>query len=286
LLVVIAVIGILIAILLPAVQNVREAARRVDCANRIRQQVVALINYHDTARKFPPGYAIPEQTLWSAYILPQLELGNVYNRLDFDGPWNTLPDVNGEACATVLDVFRCPSADAPERIEYLSWVERSPATYLACGSGSSRNESGPLPYVGDENSDAIFYVNSWTNLKEVVDGSSRTIALGESLFRLDVTAPDYDGELQVVDHWHTGSDEVVTLKEASEGLGSTAIVINAVFDDSLPINDRELCFSSNHAGGAQFAFPDGHVTWISESIDAATFRALGTRVGGEYVGEY
>ena len=88
LLVVIAIIGILIGMLLPAVQQVREAARRIKCANNVKQQSLAMLNYESAHRQFPPGFSFPSGTLWSGYILPFMDQANIYNRVDLAGPWH------------------------------------------------------------------------------------------------------------------------------------------------------------------------------------------------------
>lgn len=284
LLVVLAIIGILIGLLMPAVQMVRESARRTDCLNRLKQLGVAAQNYHDTHRALPPGFRVPEETMWSAYLLPHLEQKNIADKIDLNGPWNDITTDNGQACALFLESFRCPSGLAAESETYLSWTERVPCNYLGCGSGTSRNESGALPWVGDENSDAIFFRNSKTRYAEIGDGTTHTVLIGEALHRADIRQDDYDGDTQVIDHWYIGSDELYTGKEASECLGSTAIPINAVFDESSPVNDKELCFSSNHPNGAQFTFADGHTQFISENIDPQLWSAIGTIRGGETVG--
>ena len=105
--------------------------------------------------------------------------------------------------------------------------------------------------------------------------------LGESLHRYDIQGIDQDGNQQGVDHWYFGSTDELAGINASEALGSTAIEINALFNADQTIDEKELCFSSNHPSGAHAAFADGHVAFISEMIDRRVWSTMGTRSGGE-----
>ena len=118
-------------------------------------------------------------------------------------------------------------------------------------------------------------------MADITDGTSATMMLGESLYRYDVQGIDHEGNLQGVDHWYFGTWDDLAGINASETLGSTAIEINAVQNASRTIDEKELCFSSHHPGGAQVAFGDGHVSIIAETIDATVWSALGTRAHGE-----
>ena len=118
LLVVIAIIGILIGMLLPAVQQVREAARRIDCSNRTRQLGLASLNYESAHNALPPGWRVDDGTSltgwgWAATILPFLEAGNLNDRIDFRGA----VDANPEVLTEVVPVFLCPSDPAAEILE-------------------------------------------------------------------------------------------------------------------------------------------------------------------------
>lgn len=274
LLVVIAIIGILVALLLPAVQAAREAARRIQCGNNLHQMAIAAQNYHDTNRTFPAGFILPNQTFWSAMLLPQLEQNTIYDTLNFSATWSSGP--NAAACSTLIPMFRCPSAPVAEHTSVQGIVDRVPCTYLACGTGLTRNESGVSPLAGDSNMDGIFFINSDIGIRDILDGTSTTVAIGEALFDTGIRGIDHGGTVHIVDHWYIGSPNLYRA-DVSETIGSTAVPINRIFDESAFIDEKELCFSSQHPGGAQVAFADGHVSIVNETIDAAVWSALGTR---------
>jgi len=278
LLVVISIIGILVALLLPAVQAAREAARRMQCGNNLHQMAIATQNYHDTFRVFPSGFILPNQVLWSGLLLPQLEQNTIYDSLDFSATWSS--GANAAACSTLLSVFRCPSAPVAEHTSVQGIADRVPCTYLASATGLMLNESGPPPIAGGLDLDGMFFLNSRVKLRDVLDGTSSTVAIGESLFDTDVRGIDHGGTIHIVDHWYIGSP-LINPSDVSESIGSTAVPVNRIFDQSAFIDERELCFSSRHPGGAQVSFADGHVSMIPATIDAAVWSALGTRARGE-----
>lgn len=301
LLVVIAIIGILIGMLLPAVQMVRESARRVQCANQLKQQCLALLNYESAHQHFPSGFEHPSMTMWSGKILPFLEQQNLYDSLTLDGPWTVssgATQANLDAQSTILAVFRCPSASIPEiQRDPLIGADRTPSCYLACASGLNNRESGDKPWVGMgaedgfASSDGIFFFNSATRIADIRDGTSTTVLVGESLPDQDLFGTDYSGNPQKVDHWYIGSGELETYAgypgnsaEVSECLGSTACPINSLKIESSPINDKELCFGSNHPQGVNIGFADGHIQFLTSDIDATTWAAVGSRNGREAVG--
>jgi prepilin-type N-terminal cleavage/methylation domain-containing protein/prepilin-type processing-associated H-X9-DG protein len=280
LLVVIAIIGILVALLLPAVQAAREAARRIQCQNNLRQMAIAVHNYHGAHGNFPSGVIRANRTLWSGLILTQIEQEPLYGTLEFGRPWDEDGSANERACGVYLPVYRCPSSTAPEHVDLQGIVDRVPCTYLACSSGTAARESGPPPLAGQPDSDGVFFADSRVRVADIRDGTSSTVAIGEALFRTDVHGPDHYGIVQIVDHWYIGTPEGFD-NEISEALGSTAAAINSVEIDDLFVDEKELCFSSYHPGGAQLAFADGHVSLVSETIDRHTWSALGTRAGRE-----
>jgi prepilin-type processing-associated H-X9-DG protein len=169
---------------------------------------------------------------------------------------------------------------------------RVPSSYLAVASGTATAESGLLPQnIGFPNQDGLMYTSSTSRMAHVLDGTSNSVAIGEALFRPKITGPDLFGFVfQIVDHWYIGSDNQVLAsvnpplyQEFSEGMGSTGVPLNAINDSSLLIDQRELCFSSLHQGGCLFVFVDGHVQFVSQSVDRQIYSAIGTIARGEVV---
>lgn len=304
LLVVIAIIGILVGMLLPAVQQIREAARRIQCANNVKQQSLAMLNYENAHEHFPSGFGFPSMTMWSAFILPLVEQNNLYDTLDLEGPWSNLNGAtlaNSTALDADLEVFRCPSANIPlSQFDGLVDTNRTPSCYLACASGLNNRESGDIPWVGMDNdldvdgSDGVFFLNSRTRFAGIRDGSSTTVLVGESLPNQDLFGEDYSGNIQKVDHWFIGSAELrnyasmnsVRSAETSECLASTACPINSLFVPDSPMNDKELSYGSAHIQGVNIGFADGHTQFINENIDLNTWSALGSRNGREVVSDF
>ncbi len=285
LLVVIAIIGILVALLLPAVQAAREAGRRIQCANNLHQLVIASHNYHDVHLVFPPGFLFEdpvtlEGPLWSAMLLPQLEQDVLFNTLQFGSPWDDDGQPNELACGTYISAFRCPSSVAVRHMTIQGITDRVPSNYLGCATGIAIRESGPDPRASNFNLDGVYYNNSSTRIADVLDGTSSTVAIGEAEFDVTARGIDHGGTTHIVDHWYIGSPSI-NASEVSECLASTAVPVNAVFDETAFIDARELCFSSRHPGGAQVSFADGHVSIVSETIDAIVWAGLGTRAHGE-----
>ena len=146
------------------------------------------------------------------------------------------------------------------------------------------NADGGLPA-----SDGIFYLGSETGFGDITDGSSSTVLLGEAIPDQELFGEDYFGNRQKVDHWHTGSADLLTYSrmggttscENSECMASTACPINSIYIPDAPFNDKELSYSSAHTQGANISFADGHITFISNAIDAAAWSAMGSRAGGE-----
>jgi len=291
LLTVIAIIGVLASLLLPAIQAAREAARRLQCTSSIRQIGIALTNFEYSYKRYPPGcsrpatLAINQRLLWSGHILPFLEQANIRESIDLNKEWNDPTSNNPQALLVQLPIFRCPSGNAPVRFDH-DGVVRVPCNYLACVSGLNNRETGSSRIIDDSEQDGMFYTDSRTKHASVGDGTSQTILVGEALFLETVTGPDFNSNPQLVDHWSVGSPTIGP-GELSEAFGSTACRINAwVLKPQEFIEEIELGFSSRHLGGAHLVFADGHTDFISDSIDRDTWSAMGTRFNADLVSDY
>lgn len=275
LLVVIAIIAILIALLLPAVQQAREAARRSQCKNNLKQMGLAFHNYHETFRVLPPGFVVDLVVAntstgnsglgWSGCILPAIDQTNVYNTLDFNADWGT--GINEDACATFLNIYRCPSDTTVEHRNHDGIDARVPTSYLACFSGTAGSDSE----ANVTDADGTFFLNSSIKMRDISDGTSNTIAAGECVN--DFAA--------FKDHFYIGSTSIGgwdgLSREYSEYLGSTDVPMNT---------NTEVAFGSKHEGGAHFLLHDGSVRFLSENMSQQTYSYLGSREDGEVLGEF
>lgn len=290
LLVVIAIIAILIALLLPAVQQAREAARRTQCKNNLKQLGLALHNYHDSNRCFPPGWiAVDDGTQsahdglngagWGTMILPMIEQGALYQQFN---PNLAIQDpVNVPFSTTTIVGFQCPSDPKPDMWEIEE--EGSPGTVLAelptanyIGVFGTEELDGcentpgtdPVRSNGQCFGDGAFYHNSRVRIRDMTDGTTNCIVVGER--RTDTTLGWFSTWPGMVSEGEEAFQRI---------LGSADHVPN---DPAAHLDD----FSSRHTGGSQFALGDGSVRFVSENIDHGLYHSLATINGGEVIGEY
>ncbi|HVJ66723.1 MAG TPA: DUF1559 domain-containing protein [Caulifigura sp.] len=312
LLVVIAIIAILIALLLPAVQQAREAARRTQCKNHLKQLALALHNYESTFRAFPPGYlwnssvtdaATRQRTYgWGVMVLPQVEQGDLYAQLKTESlAMRTLfvDPVQRPLLQVALQFFRCPTdigsshtGEGPNGTPTTNehnvgngWsVARSNyvGVYGYNGDPISLPGNTTLGVWGESPGDGIFYRDSSTRIRDVTDGTSNTLFIGERAYKVPGSpfiagAGTYIGvnNNEVVSSSTWGCAHAVT--------GSVAFPINNSISDNFRVRHA---FSSAHSGGAQFSLSDGSVRFLSQNIDDSNYRRLGQRRDAEVIGEF
>ncbi|MBL8850680.1 MAG: DUF1559 domain-containing protein [Planctomycetaceae bacterium] len=317
LLVVIAIIAILISLLLPAVQQAREAARRTQCRNNMKQLGLAIHNYHDTHGVFPYAWGSVQET-WSALILPYIDQAPLYNTLVWHRtPTNDWTSINSAsptwpnkvACGVPVPVLRCPSLPIPEGFSNSGIPDRRPASYRVVSGSlivSDDNSTRPAPFnvapytslerspARDPGVDGIMVGAGRTNIRDITDGTSNTVMVGESF-----TAPEYVKDNQGMDYWNffipqiwdSGTNRCWSVgngsgTEHTEAAGSTLVKINARLDPTVHGVLMEVSFGSYHVGGAHFTLGDGSVRFISENVDLKLYQSLGSRNGGEIVGEF
>jgi prepilin-type N-terminal cleavage/methylation domain-containing protein/prepilin-type processing-associated H-X9-DG protein len=289
LLVVIAIIAILIALLLPAVQQAREAARRSSCKNNLKQMGLALHNYHGIHQVYPPGHTTfeiwavgcPEGTCahytWGTFILPQLEQGTLFEglRVNDDNLAVVASDpVRLSMMQTKLSVFRCPSDSGPDN----NTDQKIPSTGGGGNNctGSSCVEVATSNYVAATHSHNLIRGN-WNGLmgranrlggpgnpsgyrrcnaeRNVIDGLSNTIALGERAWQLGGV------RLQAAVVFGQNGDS-----ENNNNHGLVYAHAAGRYGINGTCGDCDRGFSSPHTGGAQFLFCDGSVHFVSENI--------------------
>ena len=179
LLIVISLIAILMAMLMPAVNSARESARRSQCSNHIKQLALASINYESAFGRFPPGIVSTTDDFFKAehsgfvYLLPFLDETELYERYDFDRRWISRP--NRMVAAEGPSVFLCPSNSSG--ISTHGSFGTSPLDYAFCkGSNAFIADEAKLTRLPQ----GIFGINSKTRYRDILDGSSRTLAFGEA----------------------------------------------------------------------------------------------------------
>ena len=320
LLIVIAIIGLLAGLLLPAVQAAREAARRGQCTNNLRQIGLALQNYHDTLGTYPSGYIdrntnpanTPDMDLgpgwgWAALVLPFIEQGDVHNQINFGLPVGT--GSNAAVSQQSPSVYQCPSDPLPEAFDlYDASLTNVIATvahgnYVGCngweecfynagGAGTGGGADGLTGGFGRAG-DGLFYRNSFNRAADVGDGLSGTIFVGER--SSDHSPSTWTGAVTgaLCPAWMAGQapyaqppGPAYDNADFNEALvlahGNASHVPSADF----PIFDPDTFYSMHSAKGANFLFGDGSVHFITSNVDGTTFQYLCTIDGNEVIGVY
>ena len=336
LLVVIAIIAILIALLLPAVQQAREAARRTQCKNNLKQIGLALHNYQDAMKYYPPSFCIPKATAlttnngsWSIHgrLLPYLEQANAYDKVNLSVGWDLLPNSDYDPNTVDIPSVRVPTYQCPSEVN----SDARSTAISPNGSTSITVNICPLNYgfnmgtwqvyrpVTGEGGDGAFFVNSTTNPAAFTDGLSNTLATSEvktytgyvrntgdpgsapfaspsamvsfinsttKTFRATGHTEWCDGRVHhegfttvftpntVISYVDTGTTYDIDFNSRQEGNSATAVTYAAITS------------RSHHVGIVHSGLMDGSVRAIATNINLGVWRALGTRAGGENVGDY
>ena len=294
LLVVIAIIGILIGMLLPAVQQVREAARRTTCSNNLKQMALAMLNHESAFQHFPAGIRSNATFIetgnqqeaqqpglnWGVSVLPYIEQNAIYDIVkdlstDFNVPLLDYVDANGVNHASdIISTFQCASCPMGDFQTSRSDIGHAKSNYVGIyGDTKFTNAFNVRSRSG------MLYLNSAVTFGETTDGSSNTYLIGER-----------DGA-----DMGEGSDGVFRVRGASVWcstrqarwldtcLGATDSAAEWTINSAANSATRHRwhALTSQHTGGAQFARADGSTQFVSDSINGDTYKALGTKAGGE-----
>jgi len=332
LLVVIAIIGVLVSLLLPAVQQAREAARRTQCRNNLKQLGLALHNYESTHSTFPPNLVPGGNYNYSAgnwgvlaYLTPFLDQTPLYNLMNLDAPTycqvggaHEICDPNNKlAAAFTLPLFLCPSDKSESLGGGYGVASIGPTNYVAnLGSGLKTTAQGDRhgsPY----DADGVMFANSRIRIADITDGTSNTAAMSESLLgdgAESATGATPPADPQRVYAYLSSYPSSLTDSACSSAtswnvdrrrgfLWFSGEIRNASYNHYyLPNDHRWDCISnamelgwtaigwraarSLHEGGVNVLMCDGSVRFVGENISLTTWRALGTRSGGEVLGEF
>jgi prepilin-type N-terminal cleavage/methylation domain-containing protein/prepilin-type processing-associated H-X9-DG protein len=303
LLVVIAIIAVLIGLLLPAVQKVREAANRMSCQNNMKQLGLALHNFHDTFGNFPasgwttsgPGNPQGKSVGWRPLVLPFIEQENLQKLYDFNQNWWEGPNLT--AAGVRVKTFLCPTVPQrpwatsavakPPRPAMTFPVPLAPTDYEAI-MGVQPSSLDPVLYNAG-NRFAVMHRNSTTRITDVLDGTSSTIMVVECsarplVYRLRVASPGITQDQGI--GWADSEGPFSFDAATADGTQEGCTPANGCTFAMNKKNDNEAF--SLHTGGGNFLFTDGHVQFISENVRWQTMAALCTRAAGEVLssGDY
>jgi prepilin-type N-terminal cleavage/methylation domain-containing protein/prepilin-type processing-associated H-X9-DG protein len=284
LLVVIAIIGVLIALLLPAVQAAREAARRSQCTNNMKQLGIAALNFHDVHKKFPPGAtwgpgAAKHGMAFHVSLLPYTELGPLLDSFG-DRDYSTT-FANLDIGAKVDALFICPS-DGQEPLDILAptqeWRTSNYAGVMGGGLVEVKLLSNPST-CGHYYADGVFYPESAVKMKDITDGTSKTMVIGERTYQLRLWTKGayYDGSPQQLVCVVSAKNVAIPLNSDSRTYCYRNDELGTACPSPWPAKFNDLYFGSRHPGGAQFVFGDGSVRFVQDNVDWDTYRRSATR---------
>lgn len=316
LLVIIGITGILLALILPAMQRSRESARSVDCQNRLRQIGLALHNYHAAFEVFPPGGVhvttkapgtVPSgnqltdgRAPWTVLILPWLDEQPRYERFDLDSTFSTrfdlrraTPEPNFTEQYRPLSKYQCPS-------DVNSSASATHCNYAACQGGGTPDDaaeqtSGPVPRLFFDN--GLFFHNSSSSLGDITDGTTHTILVGETKY---VGTP---AGFSTTEAWWSWAAAIRSDPVVSSLFNISATVDPINFPQNGEYNEEDIIrnhgvfqganhggqqrvYGSWHPGGAFFLLADGAVRFLSENMNVTVYRSLGSREDGFPQGDF
>jgi len=284
LLVVVAIMAILVSLLLPAVQQAREAARRSSCKNNLAQVVIALHNYDMAHECLPPGCVNPTGPIrnlpvgyhhsWFNSILPHLDETTLYQRIDFDH--SIYAPENAEVRPYIISSLLCPSDPGPALT----------AATLEGGLAALASYAGvhhPVEDVIDSDNRGVLFLNSSIRNEQIEDGTSYTIFVGEQL-RSSEDLGWSSGTRATLRNG--GSPMNATGRQPPRGEDTVVVFEVEGGGDSLDPEMRVGGFASPHAGGVQFAIGDGSVRFLSENIEPEVYHSLLDRADGELVADF
>jgi prepilin-type N-terminal cleavage/methylation domain-containing protein len=295
LLVVAAIIGLLVALLLPAIQASRESARRAQCLNNFKQLGIALHNYADVHGQLPSASTSPvdvgvwnfanDPTVhlhsWAGMLLPYLEESSLHGTIDFHA--SSLAPANRDVAATLVATYRCPSfvgQDYSQGKKYLELYDRfAIRNYVALGSTSVGTLWGP-GIDGKRRPDGSMYCQSTTTWKDITDGLSQTVVIAETREQDVAVWIDGTGAAAVARPFSADNVPSYAVEDATS-LNHDAYY---VWGDTIDSIDCRYGPSSMHAAVVGHLAADGSARFLADTIEPKLYDALVTRAGGEVTG--
>jgi prepilin-type N-terminal cleavage/methylation domain-containing protein/prepilin-type processing-associated H-X9-DG protein len=301
LLVVIAIIGVMVGLLLPAVQAAREAARRMSCGNNSKQIALALHNHHDTFRTLPIGVRARWGHTWQWDTLPFMEqqaLNEVLIRPIDDSGHSGGTDQRSlriiQLARTPVPTLICPSSPHanPEPRNINGLTNRATTNYLACAGNNAQNDN-LTANTGMEFSNGMFNAvrcrgagatatcdRQGYRFADVIDGLSNTLMFAEAEYLVDAAQGCDICDRYAFFNFNADSGEG---SDFSEQLGSTFFAPSPRTRGIRNNGEREISYDSYHPGGLNAALGDGSVRFIANTINLDIWRAVGSRQGSEVV---
>ena len=291
LLVVISIIGVLVALLLPAVQSAREASRRMNCKNNLKQLGLGLLNFESAHRRLPPGfehiYGGPNDShdlranwSWGTYVLPYIEQEAAFSQLgstkvNLSQVINSNQPKYDAILQTSIPTFLCPSAaNAGSINDRRAYNPRGRMLPLSISNYVANNGSSAILYRPPQKSRGVFWANSNLRLSEVTDGTSNTVLLGERAWSRKTNAahPGYENLTAAGVVFGCRGALQGSARGLSDVLGSGNLRLNyrgGITSSPGDVSSRAFrAYGSNHAGICNFVFVDGSVRSLSEDIEA------------------
>lgn len=283
LLVVIAIIGVLVSLLLPAVQSARGSARRAACGNNLRQVGLAMANHEQSKRLYPPStthdlatnWTPFVQHSWASFLLPYLEEATLSDQIDFQAELSS--PGNLELAQTVIAVYRCPAYSGPDHSESITHDSPDGTQARAAIGNYVAFAASDVPnlWEEDEEPEGAIYPLSKTRSKDITDGLTNTVFLVES--REQETRAWMDGIF--------GANTVFPFDDE----GYTRIYLPSLnyqpYYNSNGYYHSEFGPSSEHPGGANHLLGDGSVHFLADEIETGVYLVLCTRAGGDHEDE-
>jgi prepilin-type N-terminal cleavage/methylation domain-containing protein/prepilin-type processing-associated H-X9-DG protein len=298
LLVVIAIIAILIGLLLPAVQKVREAAARMKCQNNLKQWGLAMHNYHDANGTLPEGNRSNPRRVWVVLVWPYVEQGNMYVQFNqavhFYQPPNTYTNTTDGIYAKTAPLYYCPS-DRSNAIWKGDIYWRARGSYVINWGNQAvpYNPADPVqnPALGTAPFGYTDFINrnrpKTVKLTDIIDGTSNTLLMSEVIMARNDTDYDIRGDMMNDDRPCT---QFMTLNTPNSGTDISPFCNDQTYPYNPPCRNlspyAQKAARSRHTAGVNTLFGDGSVHFIRNQIALATWRALGTMDGGEVIGDY